>query len=41
MYDASFKIAIFGDSGCGKDTLVQRFLTNRLVSEKSLPLKGF
>ena len=33
MYDASFKIIIFGDLGSGKNTLVQRFLTNLFVSD--------
>ena len=33
MYDAYFKIIIFGDLGSGKNTLVQRFLTNLFVSD--------
>lgn len=28
MFDATYKIVIFGDAGCGKTTLTQRFLTN-------------
>jgi len=28
MYDATYKIVIFGDAGCGKTTLTQRFLTS-------------
>ncbi|MFX1490575.1 MAG: Rab family GTPase [Promethearchaeota archaeon] len=28
MYDAVYKVVIFGDAGCGKTTLAQRFLTN-------------
>ena len=33
MYDATIKIIIVGDPGCGKNTLVQRFLTNLFVSD--------
>jgi len=28
MYEFIFKVVIFGDSGCGKTTLRQRFITN-------------
>ncbi len=27
MYDAIFKVVIFGDAGCGKTTLAKRFIT--------------
>ena len=26
-YDAIFKVVIFGDAGCGKTTLMRRFMT--------------
>ncbi|MFX0024418.1 MAG: hypothetical protein ACFE9S_19020, partial [Candidatus Hermodarchaeota archaeon] len=32
MYDAIFKVVIFGDAGCGKTTLRKRFMTNKYVS---------
>ncbi|MFX1389118.1 MAG: Rab family GTPase [Promethearchaeota archaeon] len=32
MYDAIFKIVIFGDSGSGKTTLRKRLLTNNFIS---------
>ncbi|MFX1419235.1 MAG: Rab family GTPase [Promethearchaeota archaeon] len=32
MYDAIFKVVIFGDAGCGKTTLRKRFMTNIFVS---------
>ncbi|UCC18698.1 MAG: GTP-binding protein [Promethearchaeota archaeon] len=32
MYDAIFKVVIFGDAGCGKTTLRKRFITNKFVS---------
>jgi len=31
MYDAAFKIIIFGDAGCGKVEFTQRFVTNQFV----------
>jgi len=38
MYDATFKIIIFGDAGCGKTTLTQRFLTNLFVSGSKMTI---
>ena len=38
MYDATFKIIIFGDAGCGKETLTQRFLTNLFVSDRTMTI---
>jgi small GTP-binding protein len=32
MYDAIFKVVIFGDAGCGKTTLRKRFMTNKFIS---------
>jgi small GTP-binding protein len=32
MYDAIFKVVIFGDAGCGKTTLRKRFMTNKYVT---------
>ena len=38
MYDATFKIIIFGDANCGKETLTQRFLTNLFVSDQTMTI---
>ena len=38
MYDATFKICIFGDAGCGKTTLTQRFLTNLFKSDSTMTI---
>jgi small GTP-binding protein len=38
MYDATFKIVIFGDAGCGKTTLTRRFLTNLFVSDSKMTI---
>jgi small GTP-binding protein len=38
MYDATFKVIIFGDAGCGKTTLTQRFLTNLFVSDQTMTI---
>ena len=38
MYDATFKIVIFGDAGCGKEMLTQRFLTNLFVSDSKMTI---
>ncbi len=38
MYDATFKIIIFGDGGCGKTTLTQRFLTNLFVPDQTMTI---
>ncbi|MFX1329106.1 MAG: GTP-binding protein [Promethearchaeota archaeon] len=32
MYDAIFKVVIFGDAGCGKTTLRKRYMTNQFIS---------
>jgi len=37
-YDATFKIIIFGDVGCGKRTLTQRFVTNSFVSNQTITM---
>ena len=34
MYNARFSIIIFGDIGCGKTSLVQRFVTNLFVPNR-------
>ncbi len=38
MYDATYKIVIFGDAGCGKTTLTQRFLTNLFKSDSKMTI---
>jgi len=38
MYDATFKIVIFGDAGCGKEALTKRFLTNLFVSDSKMTI---
>jgi small GTP-binding protein len=38
MYDATFKIIIFGDEGCGKEAISQRFLTNLFVSDQTMTI---
>ena len=38
FYDATFKIILFGDNGCGKETLTQRFLTNIFVSDQTMTI---
>ena len=38
MYDATFKIVIFGDKGTGKEGLTQRFLTNLFVSDSKMTI---
>ncbi len=51
-YDAIFKIVIFGDGGCGKTTLLKKYITDLFISDtkmtigvdfetKSLRLDGF
>ena len=35
MYNAAFKIIIFGDEGCGKVEFTQRFLTNQFISDQT------
>jgi len=38
MYDATFKIVLFGDGGCGKTTLTQRFLTNLFTPDQKMTI---
>ncbi|MFX1233456.1 MAG: Rab family GTPase [Promethearchaeota archaeon] len=38
MWDATFKIVIFGDAGCGKTTLTQRFLTRMFISDSKMTI---
>ncbi|TFG20452.1 MAG: GTP-binding protein [Promethearchaeota archaeon] len=38
MYDATFKLVIFGDGGCGKTTLTNRFLTNIFVPDHKMTI---
>ena len=38
MYDATYKIVIFGDDGCGKDDLTQRYLTNIFKSDSTMTI---
>ena len=38
MYDATYKVVIFGDAGCGKTTLTQRFLTNLFKSDTKMTI---
>ncbi|MBD3193480.1 MAG: GTP-binding protein [Candidatus Lokiarchaeota archaeon] len=38
MYDATFKLVIFGDAGTGKTTLTHRFLTNLFKSDSTMTI---
>lgn len=38
MYDAIFKIVLFGDAGCGKTTLTRRYMTNLFVSDTKMTI---
>ncbi|MFX0138123.1 MAG: Rab family GTPase [Candidatus Hodarchaeota archaeon] len=38
MYDAIFKIVIFGDAGSGKTALTKRFMTNLFISDTSMTI---
>lgn len=38
MYDATYKIVIFGDGGCGKTTLTQRFLTELFKPDSTMTI---
>ncbi len=38
MYDATFKLVIFGDAGCGKTTLTQRYLTGIFKSDSRMTI---
>jgi small GTP-binding protein len=38
MYDAIFKVVIFGDAGCGKTTLAHRFMTGSFISSSNMTI---
>ena len=38
IYDATYKVVIFGDAGCGKNELTQRFLTNLFKSDTKMTI---
>jgi len=38
MYDAIFKVIIFGDAGSGKTTLMKRYMTNRFISDTKMTI---
>ena len=38
MYDSTFKLILFGDAGCGKTTLTQRFLTDLFKSDSKMTI---
>ncbi|MBD3340887.1 MAG: GTP-binding protein [Candidatus Lokiarchaeota archaeon] len=38
MYDATFKLVLFGDAGAGKTTLTQRYLTNLFKSDTTMTI---
>jgi len=38
MYDAIFKIVIFGDAGSGKTALTKRFITNSFISDTQMTI---
>ncbi|TFF93072.1 MAG: GTP-binding protein, partial [Promethearchaeota archaeon] len=38
MFDATFKLVIFGDAGCGKTTLTHRFLTSLFKSDSTMTI---
>ncbi|MEJ2293660.1 MAG: GTP-binding protein [Candidatus Lokiarchaeota archaeon] len=38
MYDAIFKVIIFGDAGSGKTTLLKRFMTNLFISDTQMTI---
>ncbi|MBY9007200.1 MAG: GTP-binding protein [Candidatus Lokiarchaeota archaeon] len=38
IYDATFKLVIFGDAGTGKTTLTHRFLTNLFKSDSTMTI---
>jgi len=38
MYDAIFKVVIFGDAGSGKTALTKRFLTNLFISDTQMTI---
>jgi small GTP-binding protein len=38
MYDAIFKIVIFGDAGCGKTALTKRFMTDIFIPDTHMTI---
>lgn len=38
MYDAIFKVIIFGDAGSGKTTLLRRYVTNMFISDTQMTI---
>ncbi|MFX1556416.1 MAG: Rab family GTPase [Promethearchaeota archaeon] len=38
MYDAIFKIVIFGDAGCGKTALTKRFITDMFIPDTQMTI---
>jgi small GTP-binding protein len=38
MFDAIFKVVLFGDAGCGKTTLRKRFISDIFVSDCSMTI---
>lgn len=38
LYDATYKVVIFGDAGTGKTTLTHRFLTNLFKSDSTMTI---
>lgn len=37
-FDAIFKVCIFGDAGCGKTTLMKRYMTNKFISDTKMTI---
>ena len=38
MFDAVFKVVIFGDAGSGKTTLTQRYMSNKFISDTQMTI---
>ncbi len=38
MYDAIFKVVIFGDAGCGKTTLLKRYMTGLFIPDTRMTI---
>lgn len=38
MFDAIFKVVIFGDAGCGKTTLTKRFITDMFIADSQMTI---
>ncbi|MFX1590697.1 MAG: hypothetical protein ACFFC1_21400, partial [Promethearchaeota archaeon] len=36
MYDAIFKIVVFGDAGCGKTTLTKRYVSDIFIPDSHM-----